>query len=115
MEMWRYQNLPDTDTTKNGRNLPILILHHITTHNIICNPACDRVELHSESGSGKPELIFMDQLDEVSSDMQQYKGENCIVLKTKDNKIVLTNPVRNCFIYGYVAEVWCKLNILMCN
>lgn len=35
----------------------------------------------------------MDNLEEVSSDLVQYKGENCIVLKTKDNKIVLTNPV----------------------
>ncbi|KAA0188651.1 hypothetical protein HAZT_HAZT011473 [Hyalella azteca] len=52
----------------------------------------NRVELHADSGSGKPELIFMDQLEEVSSDLVQYKGENCIVLKTKDNKIVLTNP-----------------------
>lgn len=53
----------------------------------------NRVELHSESSSGKPELIFMDQLDDVSSDFVQTKGENCIVLKTKDSKIVLTNPV----------------------
>lgn len=53
----------------------------------------NRVELHSESSSGKPELIFMDQIDEVSSDFVQIKGENCIVLKTKDSKIVLTNPV----------------------
>nr|AAF05109.1 G protein-coupled receptor kinase type 2 [Homarus americanus] len=52
----------------------------------------NRVELHSESSSGKPELIFMDQLDDVSSDFVQIKGENCIVLKTKDSKIVLTNP-----------------------
>ncbi|XP_076069167.1 G protein-coupled receptor kinase 1 isoform X1 [Oratosquilla oratoria] len=52
----------------------------------------NRVELHSESSSGKPDLIFMDQIDEVSSDFIQIKGENCIVLKTKDTKIVLTNP-----------------------
>ncbi|KAK3858041.1 hypothetical protein Pcinc_035739 [Petrolisthes cinctipes] len=52
----------------------------------------NRVELHSESSSGKPELIFMDQLDDVSSEFVQIKGENCIVLKTKDSKIVLTNP-----------------------
>lgn len=52
----------------------------------------NRVELHSESSSGKPELIFMDQLDDVSADFVQIKGENCIVLKTKDNRIVLTNP-----------------------
>ncbi|KAG0722439.1 G protein-coupled receptor kinase 1 [Chionoecetes opilio] len=56
----------------------------------------NRVELHSESSSGKPELIFMDQLDDVSSDFVQIKGENCIVLKTKDSKIILTNPPGCC-------------------
>lgn len=51
----------------------------------------NRLELHPESGSGKPELIFMDQLEDVSGDLVIVKNEHCIILKTKDTKIVLTN------------------------
>lgn len=56
----------------------------------------NRLELHSESTNSKPELIFMDQIEEVSPEYVQIKGENCIVIKTKgeptkDTKIVLTN------------------------
>lgn len=53
----------------------------------------NRLELHPESGSGKPELIFMDQLEDVSADLVIVKNEQCIILKTKDTKIVLTNSV----------------------
>lgn len=53
----------------------------------------NRLELHPESGSGKPELIFMDQLEDVSGDLVIVKNEHCIILKTKDTKIVLTNSV----------------------
>ncbi|KAG8288455.1 Beta-adrenergic receptor kinase 2 [Homalodisca vitripennis] len=52
----------------------------------------NRLELHPESGSTKPELVFMDQLEEVSADLVTVKSEQCIVLKTRDAKIVLTNP-----------------------
>ncbi|KAL1477628.1 hypothetical protein MTO96_017092 [Rhipicephalus appendiculatus] len=53
----------------------------------------NRLELHTESSSAKPELIFMDQLEDVCSDYVQVKGEQCIVLKMKgDTKVVLTNP-----------------------
>ncbi|XP_054267062.1 G protein-coupled receptor kinase 1 isoform X1 [Macrosteles quadrilineatus] len=52
----------------------------------------NRLELHPESGSTKPELVFMDQLEEVSPDLVTVKNEQCIVLKTRDAKIVLTNP-----------------------
>lgn len=52
----------------------------------------NRLELHTESGSTKPELIFMDHIDEVCSDFIQVKGEQSIILKTKEGKIVLTNP-----------------------
>lgn len=57
----------------------------------------NRLELHSESANTKPELIFMDTIEEVSPDYVQVKGENCIVLKSKnepnkDAKLVLTNP-----------------------
>jgi len=51
----------------------------------------NRLELHAESS--KPELIFMEQIDEISNDLIQVKSEQCIVLKTRDGgKIVLTNP-----------------------
>ncbi|KAK6625003.1 G protein-coupled receptor kinase 1 [Polyplax serrata] len=52
----------------------------------------NRLELHSESGNTKPELIFMDQIEDVSPDMVQVKSEQCIVVRTKIGKVVLTNP-----------------------
>ncbi|RWS12294.1 G protein-coupled receptor kinase 1-like protein [Dinothrombium tinctorium] len=57
----------------------------------------NRLELHSDSGSAKPELIFMDQIDEVCQDYVQVKSEQSIVLKMKgerekDAKVVLTTP-----------------------
>lgn len=56
-----------------------------------------RLELHTESGNTKPELIFMDQIEEVSPDYVQYKNEQCIQIRHKDGirdaRIVLTNPV----------------------
>ncbi|KAJ8687143.1 hypothetical protein QAD02_022937 [Eretmocerus hayati] len=50
----------------------------------------NRLELHPESA--KPELVFLDQVEEVSSDLQLVKGEQCIIVRTRDAKIVLTNP-----------------------
>ncbi|KAI5716799.1 hypothetical protein M8J76_012609 [Diaphorina citri] len=53
----------------------------------------NRLELHPESGQSKPELIFMDQIEEVSQDLITVKGEQCVQLKlTRDTRIVLTNP-----------------------
>ncbi|KAL1451098.1 hypothetical protein WDU94_003391 [Cyamophila willieti] len=54
----------------------------------------NRLELHPESGQSKPELIFMDQIEEVSQDLITVKGEQCVQLKVSkgDTKIVLTNP-----------------------
>ncbi|KAL1132455.1 hypothetical protein AAG570_010410, partial [Ranatra chinensis] len=51
----------------------------------------NRLELHSESGSAKPELVFMDQVEEVSQELVTVKGEQCINIKTRDAKLVLTN------------------------
>lgn len=55
------------------------------------------MELHTESSSTKPELIFMDQIEEVSADFVQYKNEQCIQIRCKDGirdgRLVLTNPV----------------------
>lgn len=50
----------------------------------------NRLELYSENN--KPELTFMDQIEEINTDLIQVKNEQCIVLKTKDGKVVLTNP-----------------------
>jgi len=57
-----------------------------------------RLELHSESGNNKPELIFMDQVEDVSSDFIVHKNENCIQIRindgSRDGRIILTNSVR---------------------
>ncbi|XP_014479359.1 PREDICTED: G protein-coupled receptor kinase 1 isoform X2 [Dinoponera quadriceps] len=50
----------------------------------------NRLELHPESAT-KPELVFLDQVEEVGADLQHVKGEQCIVVRTRDAKIVLTN------------------------
>ncbi|CAG5089839.1 Similar to Gprk1: G protein-coupled receptor kinase 1 (Drosophila melanogaster), partial [Cotesia congregata] len=50
----------------------------------------NRLELHPESTT-KPELVILDQVEEVSADLQHVKGEQCIVVRTRDAKIVLTN------------------------
>lgn len=50
----------------------------------------NRLELYSDNA--KPELTFMDQIEEINTDLIQVKNEQCIVLKTKDGKVVLTNP-----------------------
>ncbi len=50
----------------------------------------NRLELHSDNG--KPELIFMDQIDEINPELMQVKSEQCIVMRTRnDGKLVLTN------------------------
>lgn len=53
--------------------------------------------MHTESGNNKPDLIIMDQIEEVSADYVQYKNENCIQIKLKDNirdpRVILTNQV----------------------
>lgn len=45
------------------------------------------------------QLVFMDQVEEVSNDLQTVKGENCIVIKlkegtNKDTRVILTNQAR---------------------
>ncbi|EYC17852.1 hypothetical protein Y032_0029g1911 [Ancylostoma ceylanicum] len=54
-----------------------------------------RLELYPESLSGKPELVFMDQIEDVCADLQTVKGENAIVVKLRDGfkepRISLTN------------------------
>ena len=53
----------------------------------------NRLELHPESGSSKPDLLFMDQVEEIAAELQHVKGEQSIVIKTKEGKVVLTNSV----------------------
>ncbi|KAF5270709.1 hypothetical protein FQA39_LY01447 [Lamprigera yunnana] len=50
----------------------------------------NRLELHPDSA--KPEMVFMDQVEEVSPDLVQVKNEQCIVVRLREGKVVLTNP-----------------------
>lgn len=53
----------------------------------------NRLELWSDSGK-QPELIFMDQIEEVCNDYVQIKSEQCIVIKLySHSKYVFTNSV----------------------
>lgn len=65
----------------------------------------NRLELHSDSGSTKPELVFMDQIEDVSADLVHVKNEQCIVIRTRDAKIVLTNPVSK-IIHSYLSRLY---------
>lgn len=53
-----------------------------------------RLELLPLSRNNKPELIFMDQIEEVAADVP-YKNESSIQIKLKDNmqRIILYNQV----------------------
>jgi len=48
----------------------------------------NRLELHTDNS--KPQLIFMDQIEEISTDLVTVRSEQCVVLRTKEGKIVLT-------------------------
>jgi len=54
-----------------------------------------RLELYPESLSGKPELVFMDQIDEVTAELQSIKGESAIIIKLKEGlkeaRVILIN------------------------
>lgn len=56
-----------------------------------------RLELHTDSSSTKPELIFMDQIEEVSPEFVQYKNEQSIQIRfrdgIRDGRVVLTISV----------------------
>lgn len=60
-----------------------------------------RLELLPLSRNNKPELIFMDQIEEVAADVP-YKNESSIQIKLKDNmqRIILSNQV------SFWAEYW---------
>jgi beta-adrenergic-receptor kinase len=65
----------------------------------------NRIELHTEGG--KPDLIFMDNVDEVSSELVNIKGEQCILLRTRDNNrtVQLTNPVSFVWFIGLFVDL----------
>ncbi|KAH1016004.1 hypothetical protein HUJ04_007298 [Dendroctonus ponderosae] len=56
----------------------------------------NRLELYPEGS--RPEMILMDQIEEVASELQSVKNESCIVLRMhalkdgKKDKVTLTNP-----------------------
>lgn len=58
----------------------------------------------------------MDQIEDVSVDLQNVKGENSIVLKLKegfkDTKLILTNQVYLCFTDS-CSSVMVKTNYLL--
>lgn len=51
----------------------------------------NRLEFHHESGSNKPELVFMEQVEEIGADLQTVRSEKSIVMKTREGRVVLTN------------------------
>ncbi|KAL5288004.1 ADRBK2 family protein [Megaselia abdita] len=55
----------------------------------------NRLELHTEGSNTKPELIFMDQIEEISPDLVQCKGEQCIQIRynegIRESRAILTN------------------------
>lgn len=54
-----------------------------------------RLELYPESLTGKPELVFMDQIEDVAIDLHNVKGEHSIIVKLKEGfketKLIFTN------------------------
>lgn len=67
------------------------------------------MELHSESGNNKPELIFMDQVEDISSDYILHKNENCIQIRindgSRDGRIILTNSVKVLWILNFTSWI----------
>lgn len=56
--------------------------------------------------------IYNSQVEEVSSDLQHVKGEQCIIVRTRDAKIVLTNPVSiHTIDYFYIILYYSKNEI----
>merc|ERR1712106_647294 len=49
----------------------------------------NRLELHTENN--KPQLIFMDQIEDINTELVTVRNEQCVILRTKEGKIVLTN------------------------
>lgn len=79
----------------------------------------NRLELHTESSSTKPELIFMDQIEEVPSEFTQFKNEQCIQIKFKESirtgNVVLTNPVSFHLILFFIVYFDVGIKEILCN
>ena len=59
----------------------------------------NRLELHYESNS-KPELVLMDHIEDINSELTTFKGEPSIFLRTKEGtRVVLTNQVILCLLF----------------
>jgi len=48
----------------------------------------NRLELHTENN--KPQLIFMDQIEDISTDLVTVKNEQCVIMRSREGKITLT-------------------------
>jgi len=49
----------------------------------------NRLELHTENN--KPQLIFMEDIEDINTELVTVRSEQCVILRTKEGKIVLTN------------------------
>jgi len=64
-----------------------------------------RLELYPDSGSTKPELVFMDSIDEVVPELVTIKNEQTVIVKMKDcSKLVITNTVRD--FWGLIRMIY---------
>lgn len=82
----KYAKLYPNRFVKSSKPIKIFLLTHLINF---------RLELLPLSRNNKPELIFMDQIEEVAADVP-YKNESSIQIKLKDNiqRIILYNQVR---------------------
>merc|ERR1719225_1430072 len=49
----------------------------------------NRLELHTENN--KPQLIFMEDIEDINTELVTVRNEQSVILRTKEGKIVLTN------------------------
>merc|ERR1719400_1223099 len=49
----------------------------------------NRLELHAENN--KVQLIFMEDIEEIGTELVMVRNEQCVILKTKEARVVLTN------------------------
>lgn len=48
----------------------------------------NRLELHAESN--KAQLIFMEDIEDINTELVTIRNEQCVILKTKEGKVVIT-------------------------
>lgn len=49
----------------------------------------NRLEIHTENN--KPQLVFMEDIEDINTELVTVRNEQCVILRTKEGKIVLTN------------------------